>query len=127
MPIDIVLENTAKSIIRITFIPPWTWEQFDEVVVKSRQMRATVAHDIATFFDFSAVHTLPSGALGYFRREYQRLLQNEDILIVVGANALVRSIGRMVAVISARQRKNIFYVDTMADAHALLADLRLPK
>ncbi len=124
MPIDIVWDDPHQTIILITFVPLWTWEQFNQAVATSHAMRASVDHKVAAIFDFSEVVTLPSGALGYFRREYRNLQQNDDTLVVIGANPLVRSVGNMVASLTPRRRK-VFFVDTKAEARALLADLRL--
>ena len=124
MSIEIQWENEEKTIIRWIFSGDFTWEDYDEGDKKLASMITDIDHNFATIFDLSQMTTLPRYAVSQYPKLIRDVPARQEVLIIVSMNRLVRSLG---SIFTRVYRMNIFFVPTLENALALIAQRRSRK
>jgi hypothetical protein len=119
MKIDITWDDEDKTIIRYTFIPGWTLEEFYQVFDRASDMIRQSPHRvIGIIVDDSHATTPPPNVLGAYRRVASK---GKLPLAVVGGGHLSMLLMKIAEEVGANQRQ-IFYTKTIEEARGALKD-----
>ena len=93
MPIRIVWDNEAKSIIRSTGEDDWTWEQFHEGLQKIVVMMQSVDQRVDLIHDHAPGSRRPEGSgMPHYQRAMRLMPPNIGLTIFVNPNTFGRAI-----------------------------------
>ncbi|MCU0511325.1 MAG: hypothetical protein MUE40_02020 [Anaerolineae bacterium] len=120
MTIQVEWDNPEKTIIRCTFPPTWSLEDFMAAFpVADRMLHESQTQVTGIIVDDSQELMPPRGALTAFRQTMRR---GRLPVVFVGANSASRTMMDMLQ--SAYQgKRRFFYVATLAEARQVLARL----
>lgn len=113
--------NDEKTILLFTYEPNWSWNDLNDAVTLAYDMMETIDHPVVHIADMRNASILPSGAMTQGRNLANRRHPRQTLLIVVGANSLVRTLGNTFSKIYSRvggDSRNV-YAATLEEAYAL--------
>jgi hypothetical protein len=119
MGITAVWDNDEKTIIRYIYDGSWTWDDFYTAFGQAYKMIDTVNHRVDIIVDVRMSSLLPQNALSRGRQLSTSTHTNQGRTIVVGANALMRSVSNIFNKVytKAADDLKISFVRTMEEAH----------
>jgi hypothetical protein len=124
--------NSRRDILRFELGASWTWDDLFQAVIEAETpFRDSSTEQLSVIFDFTISDALPDGAAIRFGRLLYQIMANacipEIALIFVNASGAVKEMIDLLTRHIAFIEYNIFYVDGLTDAYALIAGLRVPK
>jgi hypothetical protein len=124
--------NSRRNILRFELGASWTWDDLYQAVIEAETLfRESSTEQLSVIFDFSNSDALPDGATIRYGRLLYQIMANacipEIAIIFVNASGAVQGLVDLLTRHIAFIEYNIFYVDGLTDAYALIAGLRIPK
>ena len=122
MSIHVQWANDHKTIMLWTFKGQWTWDDFFVAQDYDTQLMSTVTHRVDIIADLRKSPFLPGHAYHFsqFQRALQRRPHHAGIIVIVGANLLVRMLFDSFSRIH-RGFDLVSFVGTPAQAYRYLA------
>ena len=120
MKIEVAWDDEDNTVIRYTFMPGWTLEEFHQVFDSVSDMIGQSPHRvIGIIVDDSQGANPPSNALGAFRRTVSR---GKLPLAIVGAGRMSKILMK-VAEEATTNKRPIFYAKTLEEARCILREI----
>lgn len=126
MPVEVLWLNDEQNIMCFRYSERWTWQEFDEALLVSERMHASVTHQVVGTADLTNANILPSGPVFAKGREsFKNQPANaHPTLIVAGANSVVQALGNTFNMMyGQRLGHQVVFVRTMEEAIAKAHDL----
>jgi hypothetical protein len=114
--------NTACTVLICRLIDPWTWRDYHAASRHVHEMLDSVAHQVITVVDFSNAATLPKDSLVHFKHALRHTHPRQALLIIVGANTFIHTIGAIITKTYPTLGNNLHIVSTIEDAYDVIAD-----
>lgn len=128
MTIQVIWAAESKTLIRVVFDGPYTWEEYDAVTDQIVMMMNSVSHQVDVMILLDANVAPPTkNSMPHFRRTQDLMPPNLGLLITVGkANLLTRLL--FSTLITMRKIKvNSRVVNTEEEALLLIQKNRSPQ
>lgn len=119
MPIDVLWLNNQQTIMSFCYSERWTWQEFDEALLVSERMHASVSHQVVGIADLTGANMLPSGPVFAKSRETlsKQPANAHPTMIVVGANSIVQALGNTFNTLyGKRLGHHVVFVRTLEEA-----------
>lgn len=116
--------NTEQTIVVCTFIDPWTWEEYYDMIQKTRAMYDTINHDAHMILDFTKAKGLPNGALTHLRKAAGQQKMKRGMLVMVGVGSLIQAIISILSGLYPKLAHKVRQVKTLEQAYAVIADIQ---
>ena len=120
MPISIEWDDDEHTIIRWTFEGAWTWHEFVEVQVEFRKLLDDITYRVNVIADMQNAHTLPANSLTTFKQIDSNIHPNRDRVVVVGANAFVRTMAATFDRVFPSKTPDFLFADSIEEARKTL-------
>lgn len=123
MSISVTWDNDEKTVIRYEYSGRWTLEDFNAAYLAAREMVSQCDYTVHFIIDVRDSTLIPSGALSRGRGVVSSPLPNEGRTVVVGANALIRSIMDVFQKIHGRKidQSKFTLAGSMEEAYSILS------
>ncbi len=122
MPITVQWDNPEKTIIMVTCAGRWTHRDFTAAVQQRRQLMGSVAHHVDIIMDMSGGQFIPMRMFTTLINLSRHIPANRRLLIYIRASGLFRVIVGTVIGIVPRAGRNLFFVESISDAKAIIAN-----
>lgn len=91
MPITATWDNAEQTIIRVTFLPEWTWSEFFALSAQIKTLLDMANHRVCIIADMRSTSLIPTGlSLNLIRPVFDLYHANADIVVVVGISSQMR-------------------------------------
>ncbi len=124
MPITVVWDDEAHSIVRYVLEGKWEWNEFRPFIDQAAAMTRTVDHRVDTVADLRRSAPLPmKNAFPTLKHLAIMTPDNalQGIFVVIGGGVFVRSLGATFKRIYPHIGAATYFVETLEEAHALIA------
>ena len=117
MPIDIEVDaNTAY----VQYIMPWDLNDYHRAMQQLTDVAKTSGERLHVIADFTRSPSLPAGALTHMSRTSSDT-SRRGLVVVVGANGIVRTIGNVLFRINPVGTRDIYFAKTLDEARDIIA------
>jgi hypothetical protein len=117
MPIDIEVDaNTAY----VQYIMPWDLNDYHRAMQQLTDVAKASGERLHVIADFSQSPSLPAGALTHMSRTSSDT-SRRGLVVVVGANGIVRTIGNVLFRINPVGTHDIYFAKTLEEAREIIA------
>jgi hypothetical protein len=124
MPVTVDWYTREQNIVVYQFVHPWTWDDYHAAAKKAWVMINNVQHIVDIILDFSSSHSIPAHAVKHFKREATHPHANRGLIIIVGANAFIRAVGKKLVKAYASMAQSLQYAATYDEAALLIEQER---
>jgi hypothetical protein len=97
MVFTIAWENDEQTVIRITYLQRWTWDEVREAKAKSQRMMDSVSHRVTIFLCWGNDNWMPPNYQDNVRMILENSHPNLDMMIFVRKNSLFHQFFRQFA------------------------------
>lgn len=120
MPVDANWLDEGKTAILVAYGETWTWDENLAALRKTFEMMESVNHPVHTVLDHTRVVKAPGQTIVKIP-EMAKLpqSQNQGLTIIVGAAGIWHNVAEVFAKVF---RMELHYVDTLAEAEALIQE-----
>ena len=127
MGVSWIWENDEQTIVRFTFVDPWTWEDFLTANAEAGDIVANLNHVVDAIFDFRAGGNLPLGAISVFGTAGQKSLETptEGLTVVIGMNSFMRTMYNVIVRIHPELKSIVRIASDDDEALAIIATAHL--
>lgn len=123
MAIDVQWHNPEKTILRVTFTDPWTWQDFYAMDELTEALADAVPHKVCYIVDLRHTRMVPPGiSLGRVRAVLQPRHPTTDLIVAVGMVPFIRVMLNTIIHASGRLKTSLMMVDTMDKAEQIIAE-----
>jgi len=116
MPIHVEWDNAERTILRLEFSSPWTWDIYEAAVAESTRKIGTTSQPVAMIVHAEGVDSLPQGALSRFRQSGHLIPANLGEICVVTHNTLMTLLLTTLGKISTGIGLRLSLVDSLEEA-----------
>ena len=112
--------NPEKTIIRLAYVSPWTWDEFVVATKQALEIGRTAEHNVGIISQPSV--PLPKGnPLPYFAESLKDLPDNVRLIVIVSSNYFTNSLTRLGVTVLSKERDKISIVYSLPEAEAAIA------
>ena len=86
MSVQMDWDNQQKTALRLTFVAPWTWDEYEQISGEIAQAFASVPHPVDLIIDVTQAVHIPAEALYQLRDAYADTTTNLGQYILAGAS-----------------------------------------
>jgi hypothetical protein len=122
MPVTVEWYNPEHNIIHFQFIAPWTWTDYGEADHHAREMMDTVQHKVEFILNFERMRHLPSNSFLHLRRAANDVHRNQGMIVIIGVNVLVRTLGNVMEAVYPRIAKDRRLAADLQEAEHIIAE-----
>jgi hypothetical protein len=123
MPVDVIWDDEAHSIIRYVFDGPWGWDEFRPIIDKADAMSRTVSHRVDIIADLTNSARLPvQNAFPTLKYMAELTADNvlEGLFIVTGGGSFVAGLVQTFKRVYPNLGSTPYTASTLADAHQMI-------
>jgi hypothetical protein len=126
MPLQVMWDDEAKTIIRSEGVGEWTWEEFHEGLQKVVQMMKTVNHRVDLIIHNRPDSHSPKGSgMPHFQRAIRIMPPNVGCTVFVNTNTFARAIISIFTTVYKNKASAHFVMAaTLEDARELILEDR---
>jgi len=125
MPIEVVWEDEAQTIICQRFNGKWNKQDFMESSRKNFEMIESVGHPVDVIMDLTANETNPMQALNIFNTSQsldEVTSEHQRAVVIVGANLMVEMALKAAKRIARKAAANAFVAKSVEEAHHIISN-----
>ena len=99
MPVNWAWGNETKTVVRFTFVDPWSWHEFNSANDEAGIEAASFNHVVDAIFDFRGGRIMPAGAVPMFTRAARESITtpSQGITVVIGMQSYMYAIYDVIA------------------------------
>jgi hypothetical protein len=127
MPISVEWGNVEQTIISLTFVTPWTWDEFYEMHNQVATLTVGVDYVVDTLVDVSKGRSLPPNALTHLSKGASKIPPNQGIIAAVGVDAFIRSMMDMVIARSPHLKGKFQMVSNLDEGYKRIAEVQASR
>ncbi len=122
MPVTVEWDNEEKTIIRMTMVGHWTWDEMYVATAEGDRMLDTIQHRVGVIIDLQQSVGVPPMAMANARKVSEKQHRNAAMTVFVGANAFFVALWSVFSkVYSIFVRRHSFtFAATLDEARAIL-------
>lgn len=118
-------DDEAKTILRGDLIGEWTWADYHRNTDLAQEMTLGLTHRIDHIVDCSQSGKLPAGSpLRQLQKARQRNVQNLEIVIIVGADYLIKGFVDILDKAFGKRFEPRYLAASIEEAHQIIMDAR---
>jgi hypothetical protein len=117
-------ENAAKTVITFEFEGRWTWDDLYHASDLATTMLHEVDHTVDFILDVRHASQMPSDFMSHAGHIAGGTNPKRGLLIVVGANFILRTLGNTLRKFFSDAMKDVVIVGTLEEAHVVIASQR---
>ncbi|MFW5771689.1 MAG: hypothetical protein ACOCZH_00090 [Phototrophicaceae bacterium] len=121
MSIHTVWDDPDHRILRQIFPQHWTLDEYRHLVERTNKLLMGLDHTVHIIVDGRESERAPSNILSIARYVDSRIAPNQGTVVVLGADDFVRTVIEAAKRIAPRATADVYLVDTLEEAHAVLA------
>lgn len=122
MGIDVLWDDSERTILRYDFEPEWTWVEFWEAIDESNAMMLSVPYTVDFIGNFSNGKLPSIGSFRILKRSREVSPDNLGLIVLVGMNDFIRVLLEVFTKIYPALGARMVAVHTLEEARALLAE-----
>jgi hypothetical protein len=92
MPIDVRWDDEAKTIVRLDFVSPVSWEVFQDAMDRAAKLAESVDYRVDVLSIPGEVPMPPGSPVPQVQRAFKKLPRNVGLVIMLTSNAFARTI-----------------------------------
>lgn len=116
MPIHISWIDSQKKILHISYIPPWTWEEFYESRKSAFEELSHEQHPVCIVLDYTNNYQLPPLTLSQMQHAGQRPHPRTQTVYIVASASFVEIMAKMFLSLGTEVSKMGTVVTSLSDA-----------
>jgi hypothetical protein len=131
MPVTVDWDNPEQTAVLITYLRPWTWEEFDTAVAKMKQKFDSVKHKVDVIFDIRKGGFPPPDAMERFKEVSEIDHPNGGQLVFIApgmmaqfVKTITQILNRAFGVFGSYKSPSFVFTKSPEEAHAYLTDFR---
>lgn len=124
MPYQVTWVDEEKTIVAQTYTGKVLIEDYYHAVDESATLLSSVEHPVDLIMDATEAHTDMKGFLTAASYANKKVPENQRLVIVIGANRFVQTMGKIAGTIAPKATENLYFVDTLEDAHRVITEVR---
>ena len=124
MPVNIVWDNSDKTIIRMEYTGSWTWEELYAATAQSHVMLNEVEHKVDFVHYWVPGAHVPSNALVHSKNLIEKRHPKVNIVAIVGVNPLLKATWVAFSKVYATLTKRYTFIlaSSLDEARVMLAE-----
>jgi hypothetical protein len=123
MPITVEWDNPEKTVVRMTMIGKWTWDEAYAGAAEGYALLESVDYEVGVILDMTQTHHTPDRAITNAQAMIKRRHPRTGLTVFVRANTLFTTMwnifSRLYTVLAHKQ--NSVFAQTLDEARAILA------
>ena len=116
MPIEVRWGDEAHNYIYYRLIDPWDWDHYQAMCPNWRHLADEADGTVCTIVDFTETAHLPRGVLVHLQKFVVNPHPNNGVIVMVGANPLIRAIINTMQRLYPKAAKSLTLVTTREEA-----------
>jgi hypothetical protein len=124
MPYQVTWDDEEQTIAVQTYSGTATMKDYYQAIDESAQLLSSVDHTVDLIMDLTAMKSDLKGFLTAVSYANKQVPANQRLVVVVGANRFVQTMGRIAGTIAPKATENVYFVDTLEDAHRVITEYR---
>jgi hypothetical protein len=92
MPIDVRWDDEAKTIVRLDFIAPVSWDMFQDAIDRAAKLAESVNYRVDVLSIPGEVPMPPGSPVPQVQRAFKKLPRNVGFVVMLTSNAFARTI-----------------------------------
>lgn len=125
MPVSVEWDDNLPDVMVMTFVSPWTWEEYYITDDKFSDMLAEPAPKrVDVIVNFTAGTVVPAGVFSHFQRSSQTTHPSIHMIIIVGVNDLLRSVLSVICRLFPHIKRRLKFASSIDDARASISASR---
>jgi hypothetical protein len=121
VPIQVVWDNIDKTVIRFEFEGSWTWDDLYQASDEATAMLDTVPHMVDFVLDVRNANQIPRDFMNHAGNIANGQNPKRGLLVVVGANRLLRTLGGTLRRLFPQATKDVKIVGTLEEAYEVIS------
>jgi len=123
MPIQVVWDNDAKTIVRWDFDPGWTWDEYREAALLTNEMIGSVSHRVSCIRNLRKT-SMPHGGdvLGQWKRTLVAAPDNMGMVIATDADTFLSAMAEIFKRVQRDNAHPITRANTVEEARQMIAE-----
>jgi hypothetical protein len=128
MPITVEWDNPEKTVIRMSMIGTWTWDEAYTRASEGYALLESVDYEVGIIIDMTQSHHVPDRAISNAQAMIRRRHPRTGLTVFVRANTLFTTMWNIFSRIytALAKKQNSVFADTLEDARAILAKVYPP-
>ncbi|MEO8613187.1 MAG: hypothetical protein ABI690_35175 [Chloroflexota bacterium] len=118
MPINVRWDDEAKTIVRLDFIAPVSWETFQDAMDRAAKLAESVNYRVDVLSIPGVVPMPPGSPVPQVQRAFKKLPRNVGVVVMLTSNAFARTIVSTVGGMYIGKRYKA--VETIDEAYRLI-------
>ncbi len=126
--IELDWDDLQKTIIRYTFIDPWTWDEYYATNDKRDAMLSSVPHIVNIILDFRRGKQIPSQAMTHFRKAAAWDSPQRGGVVILGIHNMLQALGNIMMILYPQAAlKAPRPAKDLDDAYRIIAEINLKR
>lgn len=113
-----------QTIVLQTYVGNLKIEDYYHAIDESAKLLQSVNHMVDLIMDVSEANTDMKGFLQAVYYANKKVPDNQRLVIVVEASRFMQSLGKIAETIAPKATKNVYFVDTVDEAHQIIEEYR---
>lgn len=130
MGIRVIWDNEEKTILRYVYEGRWDQTDFNKAYAEAKTMLDGVNHKVGIIIDVQDSHLIPNGIISRSRPVVTNPSLNEGLIVIVGANAFIRSLADTFGRIWRRgplESRKMVFASSLEEARKILSREQAPS
>lgn len=120
MPVNMLWDDTEKSILRFEYHGKWSWEEVYDMMAQANVELSAVQHRVDTIHDFTGSNGLPSNALSHASSLSRHIPEQTGISVVTGSSVFINTLLSVFSKVYPQFGSRYKSAGTLAEAYALI-------
>jgi hypothetical protein len=122
--ISVAWHNSEKTIMVMTMVTPWSWEEYHQTTAEMYALLDSVRHKVDVILDFTESTHLPPNAFSHLRNLDRKTHTNRGTVILVGFSKFLQVIADVLVKLYPSAAKSARMVRTLDEAYAVAAEIQ---
>ena len=124
MVIELVWEDTDRTILRHIYQDAWSVDDFLKAVNESRALLLEVSHPVDLIIDMCEAAGPPPQIMSAYQYADRMVPPNQRLIVMVNPNEYMKAFNNIVGKIAPRASENRYLVKSLSEAHDLISEYR---
>jgi hypothetical protein len=127
MSIKVAWDNPEQTIISFDFEGRWDWDELYAASDQATRMLDSTDHMVDFIMDIRETQQIPKDFMSHAERVASGSHPRRGVMIVVGANGLLRTLGGGLRKLFPDATRNLAFAADLEEAYAIIADKQMPR
>jgi|FLYN01.1.fsa_nt_gi hypothetical protein len=127
MGIRVTWGNAERTFINFNFEGDWTWDELERATDQATGMLDSIDYTVDFIMDIRHANQVPKDLMSHAERIASGHHPRRGIMVVVGANRLLRTVGRGLRKLFPEATRNVLFAADLEEAHELIVERQMSR